>query len=613
MKKIIFIITLAVSFISGTACAAEWVNISGTVYYGSQPLNAMVLANGQHMFTGPADGRYELEVPLNEDGEITLFGFCDGFAPFRQILKPQEAEYFDISMVPASDGKELIIGYTQKPAASADRVKIKGSVSYAGRRLCAMVLANGQHTFTCTEEGVFELEVTPNENGKITLFGFCDGFAPFKGNVELPDLSKDYDGDGYSVNDGDCDDTSRFTNPGTAEICGDEIDQNCNGDYFDCDTVLKGSVFDYGETARETSSYITIAGAEASLMPVDPSPVTWPETLHAYTGEDGGYEFSDLPAGEYECRITVEAEGYEQWENIVTVTHGLNIQRVKLMPALTCSEDDECPGDLFCAKLPGDCDGTGMCSGVYRICNGDYTPVCGCDGWTYGNKCGAGVFAVNVAYKGECVPSPESGILSVHVYEDASACATEKCIVPFAEVRVTQILSSDSKKGRFPRGDSADEEGFYKYPVIPAGEYELLVRKPGYQIRESIVSVSAGEETVQNVYLTPIIAESVLKGHVYDGSVICGTGETCTPVPVANAYVSIYYREPDVITQIPLEKYHSANTDSEGYYEFSGLSEVEYDMKVSAEWYQSAPLQTVKIEEGENVLDVYLMPFHAYK
>jgi hypothetical protein len=44
----------------------------------------------------------------------------------------------------------------------------------------------------------------------------------------------DNDGDGFSVNQGDCNDDDPTVFPGATEICGDGIDQDCNGSDLDC-------------------------------------------------------------------------------------------------------------------------------------------------------------------------------------------------------------------------------------------------------------------------------------------------------------------------------------------------------------------------------------------
>jgi len=47
----------------------------------------------------------------------------------------------------------------------------------------------------------------------------------------------DDDMDGYTENDGDCDDTNADINPGAKETCGDAIDQDCTGKDLDCNDV----------------------------------------------------------------------------------------------------------------------------------------------------------------------------------------------------------------------------------------------------------------------------------------------------------------------------------------------------------------------------------------
>ena len=53
-------------------------------------------------------------------------------------------------------------------------------------------------------------------------------------DVANPDLEPDKDADGYRENQGDCNDTVAAINPGATEICGDGIDQDCNGSDLPC-------------------------------------------------------------------------------------------------------------------------------------------------------------------------------------------------------------------------------------------------------------------------------------------------------------------------------------------------------------------------------------------
>lgn len=69
-------------------------------------------------------------------------------------------------------------------AYAADWVQINGTIDYESAPLCAMVLANGQYTFTCGDNpGLWSLDVPLDQSEKITLYGFCAGFAPFKATL----------------------------------------------------------------------------------------------------------------------------------------------------------------------------------------------------------------------------------------------------------------------------------------------------------------------------------------------------------------------------------------------------------------------------------------------
>jgi hypothetical protein len=50
------------------------------------PLCAMVLANGQYMFSCGGQGQFELKVPLDSNNEITHFVFVDGLSPAKNSL-----------------------------------------------------------------------------------------------------------------------------------------------------------------------------------------------------------------------------------------------------------------------------------------------------------------------------------------------------------------------------------------------------------------------------------------------------------------------------------------------------------------------------------------------
>jgi predicted secreted hydrolase len=163
---------------------STWVTISGSVALSdATPLCAVVLANGQHMFTCDPIGEYAMSVPLDANGEIKLYGFSYGMAPFETILTAQQASSFEIIMEAACP-KNAVMNVTADYETSTSKpgwISISGRITTEkGIPLCAMVLANGQHMFTCDPNGEYALTVPLDANDEITLYGFCSDRVPFR-------------------------------------------------------------------------------------------------------------------------------------------------------------------------------------------------------------------------------------------------------------------------------------------------------------------------------------------------------------------------------------------------------------------------------------------------
>jgi len=164
-----------------TTAPNGWLRITGSITLDSIPLCALVLANGQFMFTcgDPLPkGDFDLTVPVDDQEQITLFGFSSDLAPFQQT--------FGSGSLPASTNTNSCATPTVThtvAAAPHGGFRITGSITLGSDPLCALVLANGQFMFTCGDvlpKGDFDLTVPLDDQGKITLFGFSAGLAPLQ-------------------------------------------------------------------------------------------------------------------------------------------------------------------------------------------------------------------------------------------------------------------------------------------------------------------------------------------------------------------------------------------------------------------------------------------------
>lgn len=122
------------------------------------------------MFSNNPVGDFSLNVPLDSNGQITLFAFCNGLMPFKVILNSSENIY-DISMFPCS-------GETP-PVTTCDNIKGSWSDKVSGTMT---TLVNGQGG-TLPVSGNRQVSIA--QSGCASEWSFTDSGSYYKrtGNI----------------------------------------------------------------------------------------------------------------------------------------------------------------------------------------------------------------------------------------------------------------------------------------------------------------------------------------------------------------------------------------------------------------------------------------------
>lgn len=157
------------------------VDISGKTYsFSGEPVNAMVLANGSYTFSNGTSGFYSLtDVPLNAQGKVVIHVFCNGLAPLRLAYEPIGDTIFWDAYLQKKELPSMVLEDVSCLYVTQSTARVTGFISFDGSPVSAMVLANGEYTFTSNNEpvGSFDLIVPLNSNDEVVLQAFCSGKA----------------------------------------------------------------------------------------------------------------------------------------------------------------------------------------------------------------------------------------------------------------------------------------------------------------------------------------------------------------------------------------------------------------------------------------------------
>jgi len=158
------------------------VDLSGTVKTTEGlDICAMVLASGKYTFSCNPVGVFSLtDLPRENDGTVKRQIYADGFFMKIDILPDSTNEAVVMTRSGACPSYNTPYDPGFFPDSAGKRIDISGLVLLQNTQtpICAMVLANGQHMFSCDGTGSYALRIPLDTNGQFKLQVYADGFAP---------------------------------------------------------------------------------------------------------------------------------------------------------------------------------------------------------------------------------------------------------------------------------------------------------------------------------------------------------------------------------------------------------------------------------------------------
>ena len=207
-----------------------------------------------------------------------------------------------------------------------------------------------------------------------------------------------------------------------------------------------------------------------------------------------------------------------------------------------CGANFDCGDTEYCAKDTCDPMAVGQCATKPEMCPPLYSPVCGCDGTTYGSECDAQAAGENVDYAGECGGEEKFSTL-YYYYDQATMSAPEAKIVIINGEDTVEFIGADLMT-RSTSGFTTIYLDTKFYGLTDDGsqiEFHLKVSSIGWSIPKT-VTLDGGDNYARWTRLGPemvgeLYGEVTIQHYDREDTVITlieinGDALTFTPVPV---------------------------------------------------------------------------------